>query len=390
MCRTFVTAGTSRSADAPALSERTMARRSRSIPAPVSAEMATPVQIDVLRPRKIRLVDRDDARAPGGRVEHPAIVRRQRHAAVHDGEHEIRDTLRRPAARHPLPFHDVHGAIAQSGRVDQRHGKALDLDALRHEIPRRAGHVGDDGAIGAGEAVEQARLAGVRAPEDRHLCALANEAAARGVGEQRADLPGEALAAPRPRPTGSRSDSPRRRSPSTPRAAPTGRAAAASSDAMRAVSVPSSWSNAARACSGVTASTRSRTASACTRSSAVEVRAEGELARLGQPGAQGHGSLHDRAQQDLAAMHADLHDVVARCRSGGRKRREDDLVRMQARRRGSRAKVGAARHERLAKAAERGAMRRASGPLTRTTPRPPRPWRRRDRHDRVVALEHDW
>ena len=73
----------------------------------------------------------------------------------------------------------VAGALAQAGGVDQRHRHAVDVDALGQQIARRAGHLGDDRARGAGERVEEARLARVRPADDDHRQPFANHPAAR-------------------------------------------------------------------------------------------------------------------------------------------------------------------------------------------------------------------
>ena len=81
---------------------------------------------------------------------------------------------------------------------------------------------------------------------------------------------------------------------------------------MRAVSVPCNWSAAARACSGVTASIRSATASACKQITlAVEERTKRELARLGQPRAGTHRGADDAFEQQWVAVGTDLGDVLA-------------------------------------------------------------------------------
>ena len=82
-------------------------------------------------------------------------------------------------------------------------GTPVDVDGLGHEIARRAGNVGDDRAAGAGEPVEQARLAGVRPPDDRDLRALAHEPAAPGVGQQRVEPLDDRAGSPLPRSPGS-------------------------------------------------------------------------------------------------------------------------------------------------------------------------------------------
>ena len=81
---------------------------------------------------------------------------------------------------------------------------------------------------------------------------------------------------------------------------------------MRAVSVPCSWSAAERACSGVAASIRSATASACSRSrlplrNARSVNSPGSR----QPRAGAHRGPDDAFQQQRVSVSADLGHVLA-------------------------------------------------------------------------------
>ena len=56
--------------------------------------------------------------------------------------------------------------------------KPVEVDALGHQIARRARDVGDDRAAAPSERVEQARLADVRRADDRDLQPFANQPAA--------------------------------------------------------------------------------------------------------------------------------------------------------------------------------------------------------------------
>ena len=53
--------------------------------------------------------------------------------------------------------------VAQAGRVGDRHRQSADLDRLAHDVARRSRDRRDDGAVAADQAIQQRRLAGVRA-----------------------------------------------------------------------------------------------------------------------------------------------------------------------------------------------------------------------------------
>ena len=93
-----------------------------------------------------------------------------------DDDQQVRDRARLTRARDAFVLDRVAGALAQAGRVDQRERQAVDVDALGHQIARRARDVGDDRARRAGERVEQARLARVRPSDDRRPSALRGSA----------------------------------------------------------------------------------------------------------------------------------------------------------------------------------------------------------------------
>ncbi len=61
---------------------------------------------------------------------------------------------------------DLVGGIAQAGGIEHVQRQAVDLDALAQHVAGGAGHGRDDRGVVTREAVEQARLAGVRAPGD--------------------------------------------------------------------------------------------------------------------------------------------------------------------------------------------------------------------------------
>src|SRR3954452_23899853 len=59
------------------------------------------------------------------------------------------------------------GLAAQAGGVDEDHPPAVDLERQVDRVAGRAGDVGDDHALGAEQAVDERRLADVRAAHDR-------------------------------------------------------------------------------------------------------------------------------------------------------------------------------------------------------------------------------
>src|SRR3954449_12267387 len=59
------------------------------------------------------------------------------------------------------------GLAAQARGVDEDHLAPIDLEREVDRVARRAGDVGDDHALGAEQAVDERRLADVRAPDDR-------------------------------------------------------------------------------------------------------------------------------------------------------------------------------------------------------------------------------
>ena len=64
-----------------------------------------------------------------------AILIRQRLAAIEHQQHQVRDVARVRAARHAFRFDDV-ARVAPAGGVDERHGDALDVDRLGHQVAR--------------------------------------------------------------------------------------------------------------------------------------------------------------------------------------------------------------------------------------------------------------
>ena len=134
---------------------------------------------------------------------------------------------------------------------------------------------------------------------------------------------------------------------------------------------------------------------------AVHERAQRELARLGEAGTGGNRGRDNRAQHDRTSMRAQLHDIVAGIGGGTGEVGRDDLidgvatavVRLKpdsatiascvgaaggsSTRRPASAGPGKTSHVAASRSRSRAmrsrAIRCASGPLKRTTPRPPRP-----------------
>ena len=76
-------------------------------------------------------------------------------------------------------------AVAQAGGVHHMHRHTLDLDGLLHLVAGGAGNWGDDGQLGAGQGVQQGRLAGVGLAGDHHLDAFAQQSALAGACQHR-------------------------------------------------------------------------------------------------------------------------------------------------------------------------------------------------------------
>ena len=173
----------------------------------------------------------------------------------------------RPARVERLPARRHQPSRRTPAVSIEREREPADVGLLGQQIACRAGNRSDDRAIRVEQDVEQTRLADIRRADDRHGSALPDKAAAPRLRQQRIDARDHASDRPCSLPSARRSDSPRQENPATPRASRRCRTAPSRSRVIVVVNVPSSWSKAALACSGVTASIRSATASAWTRSS---------------------------------------------------------------------------------------------------------------------------
>ena len=173
-------AGRSRVGSDP-LRARTIARRSASRPAPVSADTATTGATSSTAPQRsgpsalFLTITR-------GRVRVSSSTRRSSadsdFALIEHDEHEFRRRARLNAARHALAF-DPIARVARARRVHERQRQALDVDALGHQVASRSWHIGDDGPVGADERVEEAGLPDVRPTGDHDRRAVAQQTAAR-------------------------------------------------------------------------------------------------------------------------------------------------------------------------------------------------------------------
>ena len=113
---------------------------------------------------------------------------------------EMRLMRRRARSRDAFGLHHVAGIAADTGGVHQRDRDPVDVDRLGQQIARRAGDFGDDRAAGAGERIEQRRLARVWAADDHDLRPFAHEPSGTRVAEQRVDRRGSRAISSQPRP----------------------------------------------------------------------------------------------------------------------------------------------------------------------------------------------
>ncbi len=79
-------------------------------------------------------------------------------------------------------------ALAQARGVGEQHRIAREVDCDFDNVAGRAGDRRGDRRLAPGDAVQEARLAGVRRPEDRDRNAVAQSLAAPAVGEMTLDL----------------------------------------------------------------------------------------------------------------------------------------------------------------------------------------------------------
>src|SRR3546814_4775039 len=81
-------------------------------------------------------------------------------------------------AAHAFALDHIKG-LAQAGGIDQGQLDAVDAHGFVQQVAGGAGDVGDDGAVAAGQRVEQRALAGVGRADDHRVQAVAQLAAAR-------------------------------------------------------------------------------------------------------------------------------------------------------------------------------------------------------------------
>ena len=140
---------------------------------------------------EIPLVEQDDKGA-AGLVRHAGealVLLRDADGGVYDEQHDV-GALDGALGAHVGVVLEVlrdRRALAHAGRVDEAVALAVVLDDGVHEVARRAGNVGDDGALHARHAVEQRRLARVGAADDGDAHHVVRVVILE-VGKQRNDL----------------------------------------------------------------------------------------------------------------------------------------------------------------------------------------------------------
>ena len=136
---------------------------------------------------QVDLVPHHDTRRCGGGTFQERHIRVARGVAViDDHDHQIRVV---DGACGPLDADSLHRirGLAKAGGVVHVERNARDDDPLAHHVARRTRDVGHDRGVGAGKAVEQARLPDVRCARDHQLDAVAQHRAAMGAGQGRSD-----------------------------------------------------------------------------------------------------------------------------------------------------------------------------------------------------------
>src|SRR3954451_14673148 len=83
-------------------------------------------------------------------------------------EYDVRELQLEVRARHPEPL-ELIGRSAQTGCVYEDERDAVYMDRLTQRVARRSRYGGDDRTVFAGEPIEQARLAHVRATDQHHM-----------------------------------------------------------------------------------------------------------------------------------------------------------------------------------------------------------------------------
>ena len=135
---------------------------------------------------QIALVLDHDALDAGGQPSgHGAVGRRHAAPRIDDLQDHVGTTDLPPAPLDADPLHRVVG-LAQAGGIDDVQRNTLDLDGLAQSIARRAGDLGDDRPLLAGQAIQQRTLADIGQARQHH----------RQAGPQQAALAGPAAQAP--------------------------------------------------------------------------------------------------------------------------------------------------------------------------------------------------
>src|SRR3954465_8569013 len=109
--------------------------------------------------------------------------RRMLRPRLYHPQHEVRGLRPRPGTAHTLLLHRII-ALAHPGRIEQRHRIAAELEMHLAHVARRPCVGRHDRGLAPRQAIEQARLAGVRRARDRNREPLAQPLAAMLVGER--------------------------------------------------------------------------------------------------------------------------------------------------------------------------------------------------------------
>ena len=104
-----------------------------------------------------------------------------------------RDATSRAAAARAMPSSSTGSSAASShaGRVDECHRNPVDVHRLGQQIARRPRHLGDDGAPGAGKALNRLDLPAFGRPAITTCSPFANQPPAPRRREQRRDVGGD-------------------------------------------------------------------------------------------------------------------------------------------------------------------------------------------------------
>ena len=92
-------------------------------------------------------------------------IERRPERAIEDGDPQVGLGGARPRSAHTLTFYPLI-AVAQPGGIGEQHAKAAQVHGHLDDVPGGSGSGVDDRRFTPGKRVQQARLAGVRWPDD--------------------------------------------------------------------------------------------------------------------------------------------------------------------------------------------------------------------------------